>query len=233
MNKVATKNEFTLTQPEISSNTTSPTPTSCVHTTLEPMHQSQKCQTLQPSDCLARRGQPRYACHGIWAKQLPNLHRYRSLSLPLQWCQPFHLIEPHSTDDNQWYRQWIGSERSGNNKIVSAGWQRKWGRTDCEECLLVLDTPMCLLCPHQIAQQTNKTGDGIHALGQHRILTFDGYQLMIHYHCQNWLPIIHLACLHKNFLRDQATLTADLEMDGSQPTTSHMSNECCWNWTIA
>ena len=37
------------------------------------------------------------------------------------------------TDANQWYRQWIEGKRCGNDKLASAGWQKKQGRTDCKE----------------------------------------------------------------------------------------------------
>jgi len=83
--------------------------------------------------------------------------------------------------------QWLVLDDKGNEIELTV-----------KNALLVLDTSICLLCPQQITQQTNKTGDGFHALGQHGILTFDGYRWMIHYHHQNWLLIVHSVCSHNS-----------------------------------
>jgi hypothetical protein len=44
-----------------------------------------------------------------------------------------------------------------------------------QNALFVPKAPMGLLCPQQIAQQTKKLQVGFNALGQHGILTFDGF----------------------------------------------------------
>jgi hypothetical protein len=49
---------------------------------------------------------------------------------------------------------------------------------------------MGLLCPQQIAQQTNKPGDGFNALGPHGILTFDGFTRTVPYDRGSRLPIL-------------------------------------------
>jgi hypothetical protein len=55
-----------------------------------------------------------------------------------------------------------------------------------KDALYVLKASMGLLCPQQIAQQTQKPGDGTH-----EIFTFDGFRRTIQYDNRSRLPIFH------------------------------------------
>jgi hypothetical protein len=60
-----------------------------------------------------------------------------------------------------------------------------------QNALYVPKAPMGLLCQQQIAQQTNKPGDGLNALGHHGILTFDGFTRTVPYERGSKLPILY------------------------------------------
>lgn len=51
--------------------------------------------------------------------------------------------------------------------------------------------PMGLLCPQQVAQQTNHPGDGFQGLSDHGILTFDRFRMTVPYESRTRLPILH------------------------------------------
>jgi hypothetical protein len=53
------------------------------------------------------------------------------------------------------------------------------------DALYVPNVPMCLLCPHQLAHQTGKEGDGCNALAHHGILTIEGFRSIIQYDIHN------------------------------------------------
>jgi hypothetical protein len=59
--------------------------------------------------------------------------------------------------------------------------------------LYVPDTPMCLLSPQHMAQQTTNDSDGFNSKGKFGTLTFAGHIRTIHYNSSNNLPIIFLA----------------------------------------
>jgi hypothetical protein len=60
-----------------------------------------------------------------------------------------------------------------------------------KDALYVPSAPMGLLCPQQIAQQTQNPGDGFLASGTHGVLTFAGYKRTIKYDSRSRLPILH------------------------------------------
>jgi hypothetical protein len=60
-----------------------------------------------------------------------------------------------------------------------------------KDALYVPNAPMGLLCPQQIAQQTQHQGDGFNALSAHGILTFEGYTKTIPYDLKCRLPIMN------------------------------------------
>jgi hypothetical protein len=64
---------------------------------------------------------------------------------------------------------------------------------------------MCLLCPQQIAQQTNKAHDGFTAEANSSILTFDGFTRTIPYSRLNGLPIFFTAGYMKTSLSTSLT----------------------------
>jgi len=57
--------------------------------------------------------------------------------------------------------------------------------------LYVPHTPMALLCPQQLAQQTQLSGDGFNALSKHGIFTFAGHKRTIPYDTTSRLPILY------------------------------------------
>jgi hypothetical protein len=57
--------------------------------------------------------------------------------------------------------------------------------------LYVPQAPMGLLCPQQIAQQTQKPGDGFTACRTFGIFTFDGFRRTVPYDTRSRLPILH------------------------------------------
>jgi hypothetical protein len=59
-----------------------------------------------------------------------------------------------------------------------------------KDALFVPTAPMGLLCPQQIAQQTQRVGDGFNALSTHGILTFDGFTKTVSYDRKSRLPIM-------------------------------------------
>ncbi len=59
-----------------------------------------------------------------------------------------------------------------------------------KDALYVPAAPMGLLCPQQIAQQTQYAGDGFNALSPHSILTFEGYTITVPYDVKCRLPIL-------------------------------------------
>jgi hypothetical protein len=70
--------------------------------------------------------------------------------------------------------------------------------------LYVRDTPMCLLSPQHMAQNTNNVSDGFLSQGKFAVLTFSGHQRTIHYNSSNNLPIIFLA---SDFTSNKTTST--------------------------
>jgi hypothetical protein len=58
------------------------------------------------------------------------------------------------------------------------------------DALYVPKVPMCLLSPQQVAQQTNKSGDGFHTEAQFGKLTYDGFARTVLYNSLNNLPIV-------------------------------------------
>jgi hypothetical protein len=60
-----------------------------------------------------------------------------------------------------------------------------------KDALYVPKSPMGLLCPQQIAQQTGKSGDGFNALAEAGLLTIDGYTKTIPYDSASRLPITY------------------------------------------
>ena len=59
------------------------------------------------------------------------------------------------------------------------------------DALHVPSAPMSLLCPQQIAQQTQRDGDGFHAIAPHGLLTVDGFTKTIQYDARCRLPIFY------------------------------------------
>jgi hypothetical protein len=64
------------------------------------------------------------------------------------------------------------------------------------DALYVPNAPMCLLCPHQLAHQTGKEGDGFNSLAHHGILTIEGFSSIIQYDRHNNLPIFRTQLPH-------------------------------------
>ena len=56
--------------------------------------------------------------------------------------------------------------------------------------LFVEDSPMILLCPQQLAQQTGTKGDGFNALSDKGVLTIDGNSITVPYNRRTNLPIL-------------------------------------------
>jgi hypothetical protein len=71
------------------------------------------------------------------------------------------------------------------------------------DSFFVPNIPICLLCPQQVAKQTNNPSDGFTAGGSFGTLQYDGFVHTIHYNGRNGLPLIFAT---------QAT-------SGSQPST--------------
>jgi len=60
-----------------------------------------------------------------------------------------------------------------------------------QNALFVPKAPMGLLCPQEVAQQTKKPQDGFNALGQHGILTFNGFCKTVPYDVRSRLLIMY------------------------------------------
>ena len=75
--------------------------------------------------------------------------------------------------------------------------------------LYVPKVPMCLLCPQQVAEQTNMPGDGFNAEAVNGTLTFDGFTRSIPHNTRNNLPIVFtsgkLAALYSPFASDSVS----------------------------
>jgi hypothetical protein len=59
------------------------------------------------------------------------------------------------------------------------------------DALYVPQAPMGLLCPQQIAQQTQKLGDGFKALRTYGIFTFNGFSRTVNYDTRSRLAILY------------------------------------------
>jgi hypothetical protein len=60
-----------------------------------------------------------------------------------------------------------------------------------KDALYIPQAPMGLLCPQQIAQQTQKPGDGFTAFRTLGIFTFDGFRRTVPYNTRSRLPILY------------------------------------------
>jgi len=60
-----------------------------------------------------------------------------------------------------------------------------------QKCSICPKSSHGTLCPQQIAQQTKKPQEGFNALGQHGILTFDGFCKTVPYDVRSQLPIMY------------------------------------------
>jgi hypothetical protein len=78
------------------------------------------------------------------------------------------------------------------------------------DSLYVPSTPMCLLSPQTIAQQTNHPLDGFHAKGSTGTFTFSGFHKTIFYNSKNNLPIFFTSPDLSNPLPYNPTLSSDI-----------------------
>jgi hypothetical protein len=92
--------------------------------------------------------------------------------------------------------------------------------------LYVPETPMCLLSPQHMAQQTISERDGFNSKGKHGVLTFAGHKRTIHYNSSNNLPIIFLATIFPSSINNNistnnnpASLLSSTSLDHETPST--------------
>jgi hypothetical protein len=98
--------------------------------------------------------------------------------------------------------------------------------------LHVPDTPMCLLSPQHMAQQTTSTADGFICQSKYGFLTFCGFHSTIPYNASNNRPIIFMAqdlspSCHPSSLLDTSTFALLSSLDLVPDETSTLSTNQC------
>jgi hypothetical protein len=101
------------------------------------------------------------------------------ISLDTVECQKLKGIGEGLEIAGQGTLRWSINDNNGNAIILHV-----------RDALYVPKVPMCLLCPQQVAQQTNKINDGFAAEAKHGTLTYDGFIRTIPYNSRNGLPIV-------------------------------------------